>query len=67
MDFTVVRLEESELVASLERGWTLARNAARAGTATPLTPITPMTRIARSIRVVAPPSGVSPIALPDGP
>ena len=52
IDYTAARLEERDLAASLAQGWTLARDAATVGSATPITPITPMTRIARSIRVM---------------
>ena len=46
IDFCGARLEEPDLVASLQKGWTLARGEITAGMATPITPITPVTRIA---------------------
>jgi hypothetical protein len=46
IDFCGARLDEPDLVASLQKGWTLARGEIAAGTATPITPITPVTRIA---------------------
>jgi len=46
IDFCGARLEEPDLVASLQKGWTLARGEIAAGMATPITPITPVTRIA---------------------
>jgi hypothetical protein len=52
MDYTSARLDARDLAASLAEGWTLARDTAPAGIATPMTPITPMTRVAPVIRTV---------------
>lgn len=61
MDFTATRIGESDLAASLERGWELARDVASGGAALP---ITPMTRTARSVRAPAPVSVITPIVVP---
>src|SRR6266536_738530 len=55
------RIRETDLAASLDYGWTLAREAAVDSAASP---ITPMTRIAPSIRVVDPARIVTRIVLP---
>ena len=46
IDFTGTRLDTPELADSLAAGWSLARDVAIAGVATPLTALTPMTRVA---------------------
>jgi hypothetical protein len=51
MDFAGARLAKSDLAASLNYGWVLARAATTDGAASP---ITPMTRIAPSIRAAEP-------------
>ncbi|HEX4524722.1 MAG TPA: hypothetical protein VH704_14470, partial [Casimicrobiaceae bacterium] len=70
IDFCGARLDESDLAASLQIGWTLARGEVAAGTATPITPITPVTRIATLGRVaeVTPLTHIAsaePIVLPE--
>ncbi|HEX9276310.1 MAG TPA: hypothetical protein VGA51_07920 [Casimicrobiaceae bacterium] len=61
LDLTGPRIRETDLAASLDYGWTLAREAAVDSAASP---ITPMTRIAPSIRVVDPARIVTRIVLP---
>ena len=53
IDFCAARLDEPDLVASLQRGWTLARGEIAVGMATPITPITPVTRIAAFARAAS--------------
>ena len=53
IDFCAARLDEPDLVASLQKGWTLARGEIVAGMATPITPITPVTRIAPFARAAS--------------
>src|SRR5438477_1122489 len=61
LDITGARIGESDLVASLDHGWELARNATASGAASP---ITPMTRIAPSIRAVEPARLATHIVIP---
>ncbi|HEY2865140.1 MAG TPA: hypothetical protein VGK37_16075 [Casimicrobiaceae bacterium] len=61
MDFTAARIGETDLAASLDYGWELARDAASGGAALP---ITPMTRTAPAIRAFVPASVITPIIVP---
>jgi serine/threonine protein kinase len=58
---TRARLSEPGLRASLDRGWTLARDARVAPL--PASPITPLTRLAPSIRIIVSPRDVDEIRL----
>jgi serine/threonine protein kinase len=58
---TRARLAEPGLRASLERGWSLARDASVAPL--PASPITPLTRLAPSIRIIVSPRDVDEIRL----
>ncbi len=50
IDYASARLDAPDLARSLAEGWSLARDTATAGIATPMTAITPMTRIAPMLR-----------------
>jgi serine/threonine protein kinase len=61
IDFTGARVIESDLVASLDHGWTLARDVPTDSTASP---VTPLTRIAPSIRPIQPVRTTTPMVVP---
>jgi hypothetical protein len=59
---TAAHLEEADMHASLQAGWTLARDAIVTPVAA--SPLTPLTRLAPSIRVFVSPRAIHPITAP---
>jgi hypothetical protein len=59
IELTAARLAETDMAASLQAGWTLARDAIVTPVAA--SPLTPLTRLAPSIRVLVSPRAVHPI------